>query len=198
MNMGFEMPVRAQATPVGEEVGVIEQLIEARAFREAIGVCAREHGPALGRVCMALLGVQAEAEEAVQETLVAAHAGMAGFRGDGTVRAWLFGIARRTCARRIEARVRRERRLVLVHDADATSPRPDELVEAHRNAESVRAALERLKPTEREALLLRYEAGLSYREIGTACGLDEATARKRASRALEKLATLLQSGEGAP
>lgn len=195
--MGIEMPVRAQASSV-DEMGDIERLIDARAYRQAVGLCAREHGPAIGRLCMAMLGVQAEAEEAVQETLVAAHAGMAAFRADGTVRAWLFGIARRTCARRIEARVRRERKLVLVHDADASSPTPVELVEARRRAEIVREALDRLKPSEREALLLRYEADLSYREIGHACGLDEATARKRASRALEKLATLLQSKEGTP
>ena len=196
--MGIEMPVRAEKASSADEMGDIERLIDARAYRQAVALCAREHGPAIGRLCMAMLGVQAEAEEALQETLVAAHAGMHGYRADGTVRAWLFGIARRTCARRIEARVRRERKLVLVHDADASSPTPADLVEARRRAEIVREALERLKPSEREALLLRYEADLSYREIGHACGLDEATARKRASRALEKLAALLQSKEGTP
>jgi len=191
------MPVSAQAA-TADEIGDIERLIEARAYRQAVALCVREHGPSLGRLCMAMLGVQAEAEEAVQETLVAAHAGMQGFRAEGTVRAWLFGIARRTCARRIEARVRRERKLVLVHDADASCPGPDDVIETRRRAAIVREALERLKPSEREALLLRYEGELSYREIGQACGLDEATARKRASRALEKLATLLQSKEGTP
>ena len=195
--MGIEMPVRAQAA-TADEIGDIERLIDARAYRQAVALCVREHGPAIGRLCMAMLGVQAEAEEAVQETLVAAHAGMHGFRAEGTVRAWLFGIARRTCARRIEARVRRERKLMLVHDADASSPGPDDMIETRRRAAVVREALERLKPSEREALLLRYEAELSYREIGHACGLDEATARKRASRALEKLATLLQPKEGTP
>jgi RNA polymerase sigma-70 factor (ECF subfamily) len=53
-------------------------------------------------------------------------------------------------------------------------------------------ALDELKPSERDAVLLRYEAGLSYREISEACGIDEAAARKRTSRALAELRTLVK------
>ena len=44
-----------------------------------------------------------------------------------------------------------------------------------------------LKPSERETLILRYQAELSFREIGEICGIEEATARKRASRGLQHL-----------
>ena len=56
----------------------------------------------------------------------------------------------------------------------------------------VRAALERLKPSERDAVVLRYDGGLAYREIGEACGIDEAAARKRVSRALARMRTMLK------
>ncbi len=140
---------------------------------------------------MALLGDQGEAEEIVQETLIAAHDAMAGFRGEGSVRGWLYGIARRKCARKLETRVRRQRRLRLVHDADASGQLPDELLEVARRADKVRAALEQLKPTERDAVVLRYQSGLDYREIAEACGIDEAAARKRVSRALLRMRSLL-------
>ncbi|MDH5493527.1 MAG: RNA polymerase sigma factor, partial [Myxococcales bacterium] len=52
--------------------------------REALAACAREHGAALGRMCMALLGSQAEAEEASQEALLSAYRAMSSFRGEGT------------------------------------------------------------------------------------------------------------------
>jgi RNA polymerase sigma-70 factor (ECF subfamily) len=65
-------------------------------------------------------------------------------------------------------------------------------VDARRRAEAARALLARVRPTEREALLLRYEAGLSYREVGEACGVDEAAARKRVSRALARLRELVK------
>lgn len=177
-------PDPAAADPIAER-------IRAGAHREAAALCARAHAQALGRLCMAMLGSQAEADEAVQETLLAAHDAMPGYRGEGTVRAWLFGIARRTCARRVEARDRQERRLRLVHDASADARLPDEALAARRRAARVRQALEQLRPSEREALVLRYEAGLSFKEIGVACGIDEAAARKRASRALVAMRALL-------
>jgi RNA polymerase sigma-70 factor (ECF subfamily) len=51
----------------------------------------------------------------------------------------------------------------------------------------MRAALDELRPTDREVLLLRYEAGLPYGEVGSLLGLDEPTARQRVSRALVRL-----------
>ena len=69
----------------------------------------------------------------------------------------------------------------------------DELLERRQRAEKVRDALEELKPSDREALLLRYEAGLSYREVGEVMATGEATARKRASRALARLRDVLLS-----
>ena len=67
------------------------------------------------------------------------------------------------------------------------------VLERRQRAEKVRDALEELKPSDREALLLRYEAGLSYREVGEVMASGEATARKRASRALARLRDVLLS-----
>lgn len=173
----------------------IQRAIQAGAYRDATAQCAREHGAALGRLCMAMLGSQAEAEECAQEVLLAAHDAFPSFRGEGSVRAFLFGIARRMCARRLETRGRRERRLRLVHDAHADGATPDALLETRRNAEKVRDALERLKPSERDALLMRYQADLEYREIGAACGIDEVAARKRVSRGLARMRELLSEVE---
>jgi RNA polymerase sigma-70 factor, ECF subfamily len=188
--------MQARAEPMGGAVDPIADLIREGRHREAAGACAREHGAAVGRLCMALLSDQAEAEETVQETLIAAHDAMDGFRGEGSVRAWLFGIARKKCARKLETRVRRQRRLRLVHDAEnGASQLPDEMLETQRRAEKVRDALSQLKPSERDAVVLRYQAGLGYREIGEVCGIDEAAARKRVSRALARMRSLLSDEE---
>lgn len=170
----------------------VADYLQKGAYREAISLCARNYGPALGRMCMALLGRQSEAEEVVQEALLAAYDGFPKWRGEASVRAWIFGIARKMCAKRIATRVRQERRLRLVHDAGADAEQPDEVIRARRRAERVRGGLERLKPSERESLVLRYQADLSYREIGEICDIDEAAARKRTSRALAKMRTILK------
>ncbi|MBI5479724.1 MAG: sigma-70 family RNA polymerase sigma factor [Deltaproteobacteria bacterium] len=198
--MEGEMRPDAEAAPVespGEPVDPTARLIRDGSHREAAGRCAREHGAVLGRLCMALLGRQADAEEALQETLLQAYRAMPTYRADGPVRAWLFGIARRVCARRLEARASSARRLELVRDTDGPAALPDALVEAAARAATIREALERLTPTEREAVLLRYEADLSFREVGHACGIDAATARKRCSRGLDRLRTIL-APEDAP
>jgi RNA polymerase sigma-70 factor, ECF subfamily len=175
------------ATEVGIDSDPIVALIRSGDFRAAVARCAREHGPALGRLCMGFLGSQADAEEAAQETLIAAFDAMSGYRGDGSFRAWLYAIARRVCARRVETRVRREAKLRLVRGDEVDAPGADALLVARRRAERVRTALEALKPSERDAVVLRYESDLSFREVAIACGIDEPAARKRVSRALERL-----------
>jgi RNA polymerase sigma-70 factor, ECF subfamily len=169
--------------PIGERIA-------AGAFKEAVSLCARSYSAPLGRLCMAMLGNQAEAEEAMQETLLVAHRSMAQFRGEGHVFAWLATIARRICARRLEARAHRVERLELVHDASGPDS-PFDQVERTRAARDVRQALASLKPSEREVVILRYQAGLSFREVADVCGIEEAAARKRASRALVHLRDLL-------
>lgn len=148
------------------------------------------HAPALGRVCLALLGSQTEAEDALQETLLDALEGLAGFRGEGSLRAWLSGFARRRCARRLETRTRRR-------EVEATLPPRESPASAEQLALAGRARrlLEDVKPTEREALVLRFSAELSFREVGEACGIDEAAARKRVSRGLLRLRDLLGEGK---
>ncbi|HEV8549767.1 MAG TPA: RNA polymerase sigma factor [Polyangiaceae bacterium] len=174
-------------TPRAEPDGDILAAIARGDRRDALGLCARRHGAAVGRLCMALLGSQTEAEDAAQETLLAAHAAFADFRSDGSLRAWLFGIARRRCARV------KERRGAVRAGAEGSDERTaDELLEIRRRAERARALLERVRPTEREALLLRYAGELSFREVGSAAGIDEATARKRVSRALARLRELVK------
>jgi len=153
--------------------------------RHALALCA-QHVASIGRLCMALLGSQSEADDAVQDTLLAAHRGLQDFRGEGTLRAWLFGIARRRCARTLESR-----RLVrAVGEPPEPPPDAGELLEARRRAEAARKLLGELRPTEREALVLRYVGELNFREVGEACGIDEAAARKRVSRALARLREL--------
>jgi RNA polymerase sigma-70 factor (ECF subfamily) len=169
----------------------VAALIANGAHREALAACARNHGAVVGRLCMALLGSQADADEAVQETLLAAHKSMASYRAEGTVKAWLCGIARHICARRLEGRRKDQRLLEAVppageaHDAFA----------ARQRARALRTALDQLKPSEREALLLRYVADLSHRELAAACNIDEAAARKRVSRALATLRTVISMDE---
>lgn len=185
----------ANAQSTGSANDPIAGLISRGEYKQAVARCVETHGRSLGRLCMALLGSQQDAEEALQETLLAAHKSMPSYRGEGTVRAWLFGIARRQCARHIEKNKRHRGHLSVVPDTVHSDDSPQLSVADRQRMRSVRSALSSLKPSEREALLLRYQSELSYREIGDACGIDEAAARKRASRGLARLRKTLSAEE---
>ena len=184
-HMEREMAAHALSpVPMEPSPDPIALMLQEGRHREALAACVRTHGAVLGRLCMALLGSQADADEATQETLLRAHRGMANYRGEGSVKAWLCGIARHVCAHMLETRRRGRQLLEVVPGPDEASA--DE-VARRQHARLLRDALGRLKPTEREALVLRYVADLSHREIASACNIDEAAARKRISRALSRL-----------
>lgn len=191
------MHVRAALNPsaVGDPITAhapeIAELIRGGQYRDAIAACAREHGAVLGRLCMALLGSQADADEATQETLLRAHRGMASYRGDGSVKSWLCGIARHVCAHMLESR-RRGRDLA---DRAAVPEGGDDAFAGRRRAHAIRSALAQLRPSEREAIVLRFVADLGHRDIAAALQIDEAAARKRISRALAHLREVLGDEE---
>lgn len=153
----------------------------ARGDREAAAqLLVQAHAVALGRACLALLGSQSDAEQALQETLKEALQALPSFRGEGSLRAWLASIARRRCARRSETRA-----------AAAAPAKPGEVEPAQR----ARGLLANLRPTEREALVLRFGAELELREVAQACGVDEATVRQRVSRGLSRLRGVMGEDE---
>ena len=182
-------PEALSASPAGdaELLAVLGQNRE-----RAAELLVAQHGLAVGRLCMALLGRQSEAEDALQETLLAALDGLQKFRGEGSLRAWLFSIARRRCARQLSERSReRDKQALSGASVTATTPGAERLSMARR----ARSLLEQIKPSEREALVLRFAAELSVREVAEICSIDEATARKRVSRGLSRLRVLLGEDE---
>lgn len=153
----------------------------------AIALAARDYGAAIGRLCFLLLGSQSEADEAAQETLIAAYHSAHAYRAEGTARAWFYGIARRTCAQRVAARLRQSRRLAMLLDDQLHGPDASVLHDDAERDAAVRGALESLTPSDRELLVLRYDADQSFRDIAATLGIDEAAARKRVGRALMRL-----------
>lgn len=169
-----------------DELTIAQALLEGDAHA-AIAACARVHGAAIGRLCFLLLGAQSEADEAAQETMLAAYHAASSYRGEGPARAWLFGIARRVCAQRLVVRERQARRRVLLGDDGARGVDASELHDEKEREANVRAALAGLPQTDRELLALRFEGEQSFRDIADSLGIDEATARKRVGRALARL-----------
>jgi RNA polymerase sigma-70 factor (ECF subfamily) len=90
--------------------------------------------------------------------------------------------------------LRRRRRVVPLPDLDPLAwpgEGPDELAERRDQAEHLRRLLDELPPRDREALLLRFEQGLTYQQIGARLGIRLLAAYRLVNKALEKLACRL-------
>jgi RNA polymerase sigma factor (sigma-70 family) len=66
-----------------------------------------------------------DAEDLVQETLLAAWPSLAGFEGRASVRAWLYRIATNNCLNALRARSRRPRELQTMDDTPAPTRRTE-------------------------------------------------------------------------
>jgi RNA polymerase sigma-70 factor, ECF subfamily len=134
------------------------------------------HAPALARFA-ASLGVRNDIEEIVQDTFVRAFASLEGFRGESTLRTWLFTIMRRLVLDQRRARARRPISVPVEEDDATTEFDALDGMVATETEQKVRDAIAELTPTQREVFTLRVTEGLSYKEIAEVAGTTEGAAR---------------------
>lgn len=115
------------------------------------------------RLCCGMLGDEAWAQDVTQEVFLRAYRSVHRFRGDATLRTWLYRITINECLQRL--RRRRCEELTLPETQVACCGAVDDVFDASPKMEAVRAALRRLSPAHRAALTLRYFEEMSYEEI---------------------------------
>jgi RNA polymerase sigma factor (sigma-70 family) len=136
----------------------------------------------------------ADAEDVTSEVFVRAVRGWSGYdERRGSVGAWLLGIARHAVAdwwRRRGPELSWER---IDRAPEAASPELDpEAAALRREAHAeLHAHLERLTDKERDAVALRFGAGLRAAEVGSVLGVSETAARMLVYRAISKLRAVM-------
>jgi RNA polymerase sigma-70 factor (TIGR02960 family) len=169
--------------------------------------------------CYRILGSIQDAEDLVQETLVAAWRGLEAFEGRASVRSWLYRIATNRCLNELRARSRRPKEAPSMSDpleptrliepvwlepypdvqleglADAV-PGPDARYEARESIElAFIVALQALPARQRAGLVLCDVLGFRLAEAAAMLDTSEASVKGALQRARAALEERLPGGE---
>jgi RNA polymerase sigma-70 factor (ECF subfamily) len=146
------------------------------------------HRARLLALCLHVTGRRAEAEDALQETFLAVHRALPGFRGEARLSTWLYRIALRSAA---ATRARRRHADPLPDDLVDDAPGPDRAAEGRIEATRLARAFDQIGADHRVILSLFAIEGLPHGEIAAVLGVPEGTvwsrlhaARKALGRAL--------------
>jgi RNA polymerase sigma-70 factor (TIGR02960 family) len=185
------------------------------AFRELT----EPHRRALQLHCYRILGSVQDAEDMVQETLLAAWRSLEAFEGRASVRSWLYRIATNRCLNALRARSRRPREVPAMGDSPPPTrrsepvwlePYPDVLLEEipdrsagpaarYEARESIElsfiVALQHLPPRQRAALVLGDVLGFRTAEIAEMLDTGEAAAKGALQRARATLRARLPAAD---
>jgi RNA polymerase sigma-70 factor (ECF subfamily) len=139
--------------------------------------------PQVLRYLTRMLGQRETAQDLTQETFLRATTSDAPDH-EPQQRAWIFRIARNLALNHIRDT---SRHLALAPDANRTDiPAPNDI------ALIVNEALGKLSALDRDVLVLRESAGLTYDEIATTCDMTTDAVRARLQRARGALRAMLQ------
>lgn len=167
---------------------------EEAAFTELVA----RHGRAIKGFSMRLLHSPELAEEVYVETFLRLARLEGRWEQRGTVRGYLFTVARRLCLDRLRRRQVARRalpRVIVMEENRAVRPSPEAQASMGEQAALLEQALATLPPTHRDVLLMRTVHGLSSAEVGAAIGATEdqvhsklSYARRRLRQAMARLA----------
>ncbi len=144
-----------------------------------------QHRDRLWAICLRITGNQHDAEDAMQDALVAAWRAIGNFRGDAQLSTWLYRIGSNAALARIRKRTDADD--IADHDPMSHLDVAAQVVVSDRIAE----ALAQVPDAYRATFVLRVYGELSYSEIAEAQGIGLQTVRSRISRARSLLSELL-------
>lgn len=150
---------------------------------------------ALFRLANSRLGQRELAEEAVQETFLAAHRWLATYDSRYSFRTWLWSILLSQCSRQAKRESRQPSENLPHPESAAATPDASPLRQLldSESRDRLHQLLARLPPPQTDALRLRFFAGLTFPEIAAAMHISQAGAKHRVKTALIKLGQWLDS-----
>lgn len=149
-------------------------------------------------VALRMSGRAEEAEDLTQEIFIRIYRHLGRFNGRSTLKTWTYRVALNHCRSKLGRKVLPTQPLAEenegegVHLVDARRG-PEEKTLAVDAAQQIGWALRQLKPTFREAVVLRDLEGLTYEEIADVLKIRIGTVRSRIARGRDRLRVILET-----
>jgi RNA polymerase sigma-70 factor (ECF subfamily) len=192
------MPESSGTRPAADAEAIALACLDRGDSKAALIILMKAYGDVVLSHCLRVLRERSLAEDIRQQVFLEAYRDLPRFQRRSTVRSWLLGIASHRCLDAIKARRRRDARfdsgeeeaVVLTPDG---SPDPADHVDQERMHRVLETCLEALSGEVRMTVLMKFQMGLSYEEMGPMVGQRAGTLQARVARALPVLRRCLES-----
>jgi RNA polymerase sigma-70 factor (ECF subfamily) len=159
----------------------------------------RLHTRRVYAICYRFTGRTEEAQDLTQEVFLRVFRNLGSFeRASGCFRVWMTSLTRNLLIDHYR-KTRKEKlvdsiedRLPVLEEVEAIEARPEGRVAGREASELLQAALAKLSPELREAVILRDLEEMEYREIAESLGVPDGTVKSRISRGRAELARILR------
>lgn len=145
----------------------------------------RDYDSMIMRICFGYSRTAAEFADLHQDALINIWQGLPGFKGDSSLKTWIYRVTLNTCV----STVRSERRRVTQTALDDFYNLVDEDADRRRLVSEMHDCISKLTPVDK-AIMLLWLDDFSYDEIAATVGLGRNTVASRLRRAKEKLKNL--------
>ena len=154
--------------------------------REAFRWVVDEYGDTLFGIAFLMTRNRQAAEDIVQETFVSVWKSITRFKRGRPMKPWII----RILVNHVRMQLRRKLPNVTNVDPDSIPASPSAFRQVERRQEIYRA-LKSLSKDQREAIVLKYFADLTTKEVAKATGAREGTVKSRLHRAIARMQTVL-------
>jgi len=192
--IGYGELERGESAVSGQEALFVLRLQanEDAAYDELV----RTYHASMYQVAYRMLGDTADAADVVQEIFLKVFRNIRGFRGDASLKTWIFRIALSEILNRLRWWRRRYRSATVSLDepqngngiqVSDTKCSPHQALESKEEEQAIQRALARLSSDHRSILILRDIEGFSYTEIADITGISIGTVKSRLARARSEM-----------
>jgi RNA polymerase sigma-70 factor (ECF subfamily) len=170
-----------------------DAVIVARVLRgdvEAFRILVERYRDRYARYALHMLGNREDAQEALQDAFMRAYRSLARCEDPERFGAWLFRILVNRC-RTLGARRGRRAQTFVVDEVALLEASHEHPAEQQAWREEIDRALQRLRPEQREAFLLKYVDDMGYDEMSQLTGVGVSALKMRVMRACDRLREML-------